>query len=123
MKYRISVFLIAAMCVLTGVDGCSKEEFGGLGIEVPSGEGIVTDENPYKIVSVYEGGSAHRAGIEKDDIITGIDGKSISGMQYGYIVENLLRGKVGTFVILEVKRGNSTMLYTIQRGRVVLTDK
>jgi len=114
---------MAVVCMLAVVDGCSKEEFGGLGIDVPAGEGIVPAENPYKIVSVYEGGSGHRAGLEKDDIITSIDGKSISGMQHTYIVENLLRGKVGTFVILEIKRGNSTMLYTIQRGRVVLSDK
>ncbi|HPB83828.1 MAG TPA: PDZ domain-containing protein [Spirochaetota bacterium] len=112
--------LLSAIIVISS--GCSRHEFGGLGVEVATGSGVVTDENPYKIVSVYEGGTGQKAGLKKDDIIVSIDGKKINGMQHSYIVNNLLRGEVGSLILLEIQRGDKKVIYTMQRGKIVLTD-
>ncbi len=92
MRYYTAVvcalFLIAFLH-----SSCSKEEFGGLGIEVPSGAGVVTDENPYRIVSVFEGGTGHGAGLKAGDIILSVDGKDLINRKHDSIVNGLLRGK------------------------------
>lgn len=118
--------LLCAAVMLSGImlitAGCTRHEFGGLGVEVATGAGVVTNENPYKIVSVYEGGTGEKAGLKKGDIILSVDGKKLLGMQHSYIVNNLLRGEVGSIVLLEVKRGEKKIIYTMQRGKIVLTE-
>ena len=100
--------------------GCSGEEFGGLGIEVPSGNEIVTDERPYIIVSVYQGGTGHDAGLKPGDIIESVDGKNLKGLKHDHIVTNLLRGKAGTAVFLSIKRNETIMPFRVMRGKIVL---
>lgn len=112
--------VVACLGMLLCASCSNREEFGGLGIEVPTGEGIVTAQAPYKIVEVFEGGTGHRAGLLKEDVILSVDGMPLEGMQHGYIVENLLRGKVGSVVHLEVRRDGQVMVFALQRGRVQL---
>jgi carboxyl-terminal processing protease len=114
----LNILLITALIAIT--PSCSKEEFGGLGIEVPTGEGIVTADKPYEIVSVFIGGTGHKAGLKAGDKILNIDGKKLEGMNYDYIVNTLLRGKAGSSVLLEIERDGSKMIYSIQRGKIVL---
>jgi len=102
--------------------GCGNEEFGGLGIEVPSGHGKVTSQSPYVIVSVFEGGTGHAAGLTPGDIIVSVDGVPLKGLQYDYIVQNLLRGKVDSMITLEIERNGERMLFRVPRGKVVLRD-
>lgn len=99
---------------------CAGEEFGGLGIEVPSGPEKVSKDRPFIIASVYEGGTGHQAGLKEGDIIISVDGVPVEGLQYDYIVTNLLRGKVGSVVTLEIKRGDTLMLFRVMRGKIVL---
>ena len=112
--------VVACLGMLLCASCSNGGEFGGLGIEVPTGEGIVTAQAPYKIVEVFEGGTGHRAGLLKEDVILSVDGMPLEGMQHGYIVENLLRGKVGSVVHLEVRRDGQVMVFALQRGRVQL---
>lgn len=99
---------------------CAGEEFGGLGIEVPAGPEKVGKDRPFIIASVYEGGPGQKAGLKEGDIIISVDGVPVEGLQYDYIVTNLLRGKVGSVVTLEIKRGDTLMLFRVMRGKIVL---
>jgi len=102
--------------------GCVDEQFGGLGIEVPSGEGKVTKDNPYVIVSVYKGGTGELAGLQSADKIISVDGRPLKGMRYDDIVKNLLRGKPGSIVTLEIERNSEIMIFRVLRGKIVLKD-
>lgn len=115
-----AVVVLCAFIFITA--GCTRHEFGGLGVEVATGTGVVTAENPYKIESVYDGGTGQKAGLKKGDIILSIDGKQLIGMQHSYIVNNLLRGEVGSVVLLEILRDDQKVIYTMQRGKIVLTE-
>lgn len=101
------------------VFGCSGDSgYGKLGIEVPIGQGKVTDEAPYVIVGVIEGSPAYNAGIRPDDIIIQIDEVPIrKGMVYDTIYNNYLRGKAGSSVMLVVERDGKSMIYKVVRGR------
>lgn len=117
MKKSVSIVffvVIIALCF------CSKEEFGGLGVEVPAGEGKVTKENPYKIVSVFKGGTGEAAGLKAGDEIVSVNGIPLVGLTYNHIVLNLLRGKVDTFVNLEIRRGGKVEKFRVRRGKIVL---
>ena len=116
-----SLFIYISL-VMFLLSGCANEEFGGLGIEMPSGQGKVTSQSPYVIVSVFEGGTGYEAGLKPGDIIISVDGIVLKGLQYDYIVQNLLRGKVGSMVTLEIERNGEKLLFRIPRGKVVLKD-
>ncbi|HDP80505.1 MAG TPA: PDZ domain-containing protein [Spirochaetes bacterium] len=116
-KMAVSVVLAA---LLVFAHGCSREQFGGLGIEVPSGGGKVSAENPYTIVSVFKGGTGDLAGLQAGDRIISVEGTPLKGKQYDYIVNNLLRGKPGTVVTIEIERGGETMIFRVLRGKIVL---
>jgi len=98
----------------------ADEEFGGLGIEVPSGSGIVTPEKPYTIVGVYEGGAGHAAGLVPGDIIEAVDGKALVNMKHDDVVKKMLRGKVGTEVALTVRRNDKPMIVRAVRQKVIV---
>ncbi|MBP7584911.1 MAG: PDZ domain-containing protein [Spirochaetes bacterium] len=120
---KTGAFIIAVIAACALCAGCTGDEFGGLGIEVPSGGGFVTEENPYRIVSVYEGGTGHRAGLLPGDIITAVDGRELRGMQHEHIVKNMLRGRAGTLVVLGIKREDREMIFRVARGKIVLRQE
>ena len=72
-------------------------EFGGLGIEVGMEDGFV------KVISPIDETPAMQAGIKAGDLIIRLDGKSVKGMTLHQAV-NIMRGKVGTDIILTVVR-------------------
>ena len=100
-------FILSAVILLIPllISSCFKQEFGGLGIQVPAGESIVSEEHPFVIVSVFEGGAGEDAGLLEGDVIKSVDGKILNGLECGYIVDELIRGKVGETVVLEIQRG------------------
>ena len=75
----------------------TKGEFGGLGIEATMEGGYV------KVVSPIDDTPAFRAGIELGDLITHLDGKVVRGLTLSQAVEKM-RGKVGTDIVLTVRR-------------------
>jgi carboxyl-terminal processing protease len=121
-----NVMYVVFGIVLVSMFSCINEEFGGIGIEVPTRHEKVTKTNPYMIVSVFKGGSGEGAGLKTGDTIVSIDGRPIDGLYEDYIVKNLLRGKVGTFITIEAERGKGTskqtMLFRIPRVRIVLQE-
>jgi carboxyl-terminal processing protease len=108
--------LILSLCL----SSCFKQEFGGLGIQVPAGSQKVSADNPFVIVNVFEGGTGERAGLQQGDIITGVDGIPVDGLECDYIVNNLIRGKVGSRVTIEVKREDRTLVFTMPRSKIIL---
>ncbi len=75
----------------------TKGEFGGLGIEVTMENRLV------KVVSPIDETPAARAGIMAGDLITHLDGTQVLGLTLSDAVE-LMRGPVGTDIVLTVRR-------------------
>ena len=81
------------------LDVDTKGEFGGLGIEVTMEGGYV------KVVSPIDDTPAARAGLQPNDLIIALDGKSVRGMALADAVERM-RGKVGEKLVLTIRRGD-----------------
>jgi carboxyl-terminal processing protease len=73
-----------------------------------------------KASSVFEDGPAYAAGLRANDVITGVNGKSVSGRPVDEIVDQI-KGKEGTFVTLKVIRKgvNDPIVMKIRRARIV----
>src|SRR5690606_5502921 len=78
----------------------TRGEYGGLGIEVTSEEGVV------KVISPMDGTPAALAGIKAGDYITAVNGESVLGMTVNDAVK-LMRGKAGEAVTLTIAREKS----------------
>lgn len=75
----------------------TKGEFGGLGMEVSSDNGLV------RVVAPIDDTPAFKAGIQTGDYITHIDGESVIGLTLNEAVKKM-RGPVGTKVTLTISR-------------------
>jgi carboxyl-terminal processing protease len=75
----------------------TRGEYGGLGIEVSSEDGVV------KVISPMDDTPATKAGIKAGDYITAIDGQSVVGLTLNDAVK-LMRGKVGQKIVLSIAR-------------------
>lgn len=75
----------------------TRGEFGGLGIEVTQENGLV------KVVTPIDDTPAFRAGIKSGDLITHLDGKPMVGIGLSEAVD-MLRGKVGSKILLTIRR-------------------
>ncbi|MGD9603458.1 MAG: S41 family peptidase [Gammaproteobacteria bacterium] len=72
-------------------------EFGGLGIEVGTEDGLI------KVISPIDDTPASRAGIQAGDTIIRIDGSPVRGMSTSDAIKKM-RGKVGTKIELTITR-------------------
>lgn len=72
-------------------------EFGGLGIEVGMEDGFV------KVIAPIDDTPAQRAGIKAGDLIIRLDSKPVKGLTLHQAV-NIMRGKVGTPIMLTIVR-------------------
>lgn len=95
-------------------------EYGGLGMEVTSEDGVV------KVVSPIDNTPAKKAGIKSGDYLTEIDGESIIGLTLTEAV-NQMRGKPGEPITVTVIRGDEdpmeiTMVREIIQRQVVKHD-
>ena len=75
-------------------------EFGGLGIEVGMEDGFV------KVISPIDDTPADRAGVLAGDMIIRLDSKPVKGLTLHQAV-NIMRGKIGTDIILTIVRETS----------------
>jgi carboxyl-terminal processing protease len=72
-------------------------EFGGLGIEVGMEDGFV------KVIAPIDDTPAQRAGVKSGDLVIRLDEKPVKGMTLQQAV-NIMRGKVGTDILLTIIR-------------------
>jgi carboxyl-terminal processing protease len=80
-----------------GMRDQTRGEYGGLGIEVTSEDGVV------KVISPMDDTPATKAGIKAGDYITAIDGQSVVGLTLNDAVKQM-RGKVGQAIVLSIAR-------------------
>jgi carboxyl-terminal processing protease len=78
----------------------TRGEYGGLGIEVTSEDGVV------KVISPMDGTPAFKAGIKAGDYITAVNGESVLGMSVNDAVKQM-RGRPGEGVTLSIAREKS----------------
>jgi carboxyl-terminal processing protease len=78
----------------------TRGEYGGLGIEVTSEDGVV------KVISPMDGTPAATAGIKPGDYITAVNGDSVLGLSVTDAVKQM-RGKPGETVTLTIAREKS----------------
>ncbi|MCH5138769.1 PDZ domain-containing protein [Clostridiaceae bacterium UIB06] len=83
----------------------------GIGIHI----GMVAEG--VKVQDVIETSPAEKAGILKDDIIISADGQSLAGLDASK-ASSYIKGEDGTNVALKVKRGDSLLDFTVQRGEI-----
>ena len=88
----------------------TKGEFGGLGIEITMEDGFV------KVISPIDDTPAFKAGIISGDLIIEIDNNSVKGLSLNQAVD-LMRGKVGTPILLTIAREGETGPIEIKRIR------
>lgn len=72
-------------------------EFGGVGMEVDTRDGLVV------VVSPLKDSPAERAGVLPGDIVVGVDGESVLGLDIDEVVSKI-RGPLGQSVMLELSR-------------------
>ncbi len=88
-------------------------EFGGLGIEVSMEDGFV------KVISPIDDTPAQRAGVEAGDLIIRLDETPVKGLTLRDAV-NLMRGEVGTDILLTIVREGEEkpLKITITRDKI-----
>jgi carboxyl-terminal processing protease len=92
----------------------SREGFGGIGIRLDSDNGVIL------VQSVLPNTPAEKAGIKANDRIVRVASKATSGMELKDVVA-LMRGKVGSSIVLEIEREGSPqpMKFDIKRALIV----
>lgn len=90
----------------------SRNGFGGLGIR------FELAEDEARIVDVMEGTPAARAGLQNGDILTHIEGQSVSGLPKDEISKRL-RGPVSSAVAVTLRRGFKPFEASMARALIV----
>jgi carboxyl-terminal processing protease len=88
--------------------------FGGIGAE------LGTDaKNEIAIIAPLKGTPAEAAGLRAQDVVVGVNGSSTDGMTVDQAV-NIIRGPIGTKVVLTIMRGSWTKPqdFTITRANI-----
>ena len=93
----------------------TRGEYGGLGIEVTSEDGVV------KVISPMDGTPAFRAGVKAGDFITAVNGESVLGLSVNEAVKQM-RGKPGEPVTLTIAR-EKTDPFDVKLVREVIKPK
>ncbi len=88
-------------------------EYVGIGVLINIGE-----NNKITVAQVYSNSPAHDAGIMPGDIIVGVDGDNIIGIDYTIVVDRV-RGEPGTEVTVTVNRNGEDYDYTMERAEII----
>ena len=91
----------------------TRGEFGGLGLEVTSENGLI------KVVSPIDDTPAARAGMKAGDLITMLDGQTVQGLTLNEAVDKM-RGPPGSSIRLTVKREGVTNPVEVSMTREVI---
>jgi carboxyl-terminal processing protease len=86
-------------------------EFAGVGI------GVVPDPLGLKVVQVYDGSPAKKAGVRKNDLVVAVNGTTLKGRSDAASVK-LIQGPIGTDVKLRLKHGKDLRAVTLTRATI-----
>lgn len=86
-----------------------------------SGIGVDVVQNPkgVRVIDVFPGSPAARAGLQHDDVIVKVGGTSLSGRSSDF-ASRLIKGPAGARVALTVQRGRQTRVFSIVRVNYVV---
>ncbi|MGI8841671.1 MAG: S41 family peptidase [Caulobacteraceae bacterium] len=93
----------------------TRGEYGGLGLEITTEEGVV------KVISPIDGTPAARAGIKPGDYITAVNGQTVLGLSVNDAVKQM-RGKAGEAVTLTIAR-EKTDPFDVKLMREIIQPK
>jgi len=93
----------------------TRGEYGGLGLEITSEDGVV------KVISPIDGTPAAKAGIKAGDYITAVNGETVLGLSVNDAVKQM-RGKVGETVTLTIAR-EKTDPFDVKMTREIIQPK
>ncbi|HEV7158294.1 MAG TPA: S41 family peptidase [Caulobacteraceae bacterium] len=93
----------------------TRGEYGGLGLEITSEDGVV------KVISPIDGTPAAKAGIKPGDFITAVNGQTVLGLSVTDAVKQM-RGKIGETVTLTIAR-EKTDPFDVKLVREVIQPK
>jgi carboxyl-terminal processing protease len=91
----------------------SNPHFGGIGVDV------VQDSRGLRVIDVFGGLPAAKAGLEHGDVIRAVNSQSLAGRSSNF-ASALIRGPVGSRVKLTIQRGNRSLTFSIVRANVVV---
>jgi carboxyl-terminal processing protease len=91
----------------------SNRRFHGIGVDV------VPDARGLRVIDVFPGQPAAKAGLEHGDLILSVDSHRLAGHTAAF-ASNLIRGPAGTAVHLSVVRGHRTLTFKIVRADVIV---
>jgi carboxyl-terminal processing protease len=86
-------------------------QFEGVGMSVAE------DKRGLRVLNVFPGSPARRAGVRKGDLITAVDGKSIAGVS-SQVSTSRIKGPPGTHVRLDVVTGKRRRSLRLRRARI-----
>ena len=89
-------------------------EYGGIGVVI----GKNSNGNIH-ILSVFPNSSAKKIGLQSEDELLAVDGEPIFGTELEDVAKRL-RGKAGTHVQIEVKRGEKKLCFDVERSNIVM---
>jgi carboxyl-terminal processing protease len=91
----------------------SNPHFGGIGVDVSQ------DPRGLRVVDVFPGLPAAKAGLRHGDVIVRVGSRSLTGRSAEF-ASALIRGPVGSRVRLTVMRGSQSLTFSIVRANVVV---
>lgn len=89
-----------------------KNAYVGIGVTI-----VVREDGYIDIQKVEPGSPALEAGIQPGDVLTGVEGQNVAEMALEE-VKNLVRGKSGTQVNLELRRGEEKLSLSVTRREI-----
>ncbi len=87
--------------------------FVGIGVSVQQS----VETMDITVMTVYPGSPAEKGGMQEGDILTGVDGESIQGMDLSEVVK-MIRGEIGTSVVVTVYRDHEFLDLTMIRDQI-----
>ena len=91
----------------------SSPHFGGIGVDV------VQDPRGLRVIDVFAGQPAARAGLQHGDLIVDVGRTGLAGHPADF-ASKLIRGPAGTKVRIVVERGRRRLTFSITRADVVV---
>lgn len=93
-----------------------KGEYVGIGVLVNIGE-----NNELSVAQVYEDSPAEGVGVLPGDIVVGVNGENVVGVDYILVID-MIKGEEGTDVTIAFNRGGEIVELTMTRAHIISTQ-